>query len=712
MPARHARRLTAAVLATLAAAALLAVAASPALAITGDHPWLIVRCRPYKVPGIAHTTSYYQKMFTTAGSGTANMTDYWKDVSFGRLSIAGSVVADGAHADAKGWYIEPETEDQIGAQQRGDQVGDCVDEAAQDYNMSQFYGVISIWPGIDTTITSNITAHQTSIPVALSAADAPSTKTMNDFPTPPFGMQISQGTSTEAVTVTAVHDHTLTVQRGQNLISGTTGYIDNQPLAFRKGDEIQTLNDTSYGAATIGQATITINTPDGQGNGTYNLALVNLPSNINDTGASHEMGHGFGLEHSRRISTPTAGYSDFYDIMSAFASYSGTESTSSSNVAYGGQNLLNSPFASKGPGLDAVQVGNLGAMPQNRIASLSLGVPLTFALHSLTDPKALSDSQPLKSGLFDDGLLEADVSTLERTIPIEFAAAQAATSSSAATPEQTCRANHYALEYRESTGPWDSGIPSAKYYWAPKDAALDTAPKAGDFPIGSVILDLPCQESDAQSAGTVDYDYDWVVDTAPAGTGAALSHNADLYGKVGGNDPAAQAPGTFWPGDEFADKKDQVYFAVNEDRRGSREAILTEDAVPIDDEFSDLKPSTAHLDSSVTLSAKLHVKVQGLQRFAADAVIPGHMVTFTLGSQHCSAETALDGKASCSLTVHGSLGKTKLKVRADATRAYRSATASGHVDVLFTLPHPIHLPQLPRGPVPRPPAPNPGRHGV
>jgi hypothetical protein len=621
------------------------------------------------------------------------------------------VVADGSHADSNGWYVEPQTEDQIGSLTREDQVGECVEQAAQDYNMSKYFGVISIWPGIDTTITSNVSASQTSIPVALSAADAPGTTTMNDFPTPPFGMLVSQGNSTEAVTVTAVHDHTLTVKRGQNLIAAappSVGFVDNTPLALTKGDEIQTLNDTSYGAASLGKASVNLVTPDGHGNGTYNLALVNLPSNINDTGAAHEMGHGFGLEHSRRISTPTAGYFNFYDIMSAFLTDSGNEPIGPGNVAYGGQNLLNSPFASKGPGLDAVQLSNLGTLPSDRVYDNSLGLPITFALHSLTDPDALSDSQPLKSGTLDDGILEEQMHT-KHGIPIQFAAAQAATSSSAAIPATTCHADHYTLEYREATGPWDSGLPSAKYYWDPKYAALDTAPKSSDFPIGSVVLDLPCEEPAALSSGTVNYDYDWVVDTAPSGTDAALSHNSDLYAKVGSNDPATQAPGMFFPGDEFADKTDHVYFAVNEDRHSSREAIVTEDAAPISDTFFDVKPASAHLDSSVTLSAQLRAKAGGSQRYAGDAVVPGHIVTFTLGSQKCSAETDLDGTASCSLIVHGSLGKTKLEVKSGATRAYLAADSSSNVDVLFTLPHPIGLPPIIRVPIPHPPAPKPIR---
>jgi hypothetical protein len=99
------------------------------------------------------------------------------------------------------------------------------------------------------------------------------------------------------------------------------------------------------------------------------------------------------------------------------------------------------------------------------------GASVTFALHSLTDPRALSDSEPLKLGALDDGILEAQVQT-HHSIPIEFTAAQAATASSAAIPEKTCHTSHYTLEYREATGPWDSGLPSARYYWEPKNAAL------------------------------------------------------------------------------------------------------------------------------------------------------------------------------------------------------------------------------------------------
>ena len=119
---------------------------------------------------------------------------------------------------------------------------------------------------------------------------------MNDFPSTPFPMILQSASPTngkqETVIVRAVHGHTLTVVRGQSEIPATppaTGYVDTQPFPFLNGDLIDTLNDLSYGAATVGQASASIS--GGADNGESNpLALVNLPLNINATGAAHEMG--------------------------------------------------------------------------------------------------------------------------------------------------------------------------------------------------------------------------------------------------------------------------------------------------------------------------------------------------------------------------------------------------------------------------------------
>ena len=103
-------------------------------------------------------------------------------------------------------------------------------------------------------------------------------------------------------------------------------------------------------AGTYGPYSTSISGVNGNGGGTFPLAQVNLPSNVNPTFAGHEMGHGFGLHHSRLYSTSALAYNDGYDIMSAMATDSFTPPSGDSKNATYGASLLNSVTAAKGPG--------------------------------------------------------------------------------------------------------------------------------------------------------------------------------------------------------------------------------------------------------------------------------------------------------------------------------------------------------------------------
>jgi hypothetical protein len=187
-----------------------------------------------------------------------------------------------------------------------------------------------------------------------------------------------------------------------------------------------------------------------------------------------------------------------------------------------------------------------------------------------------------------------------------------------------------------------------------------------------------------------------------------VTHNKNLYTSKANSD----APGAFWPGDEYRDAADGFIFAVNAMSSNPRQAIVTVARNPIVADLKIIGPSSANLDSSVTLSALLRTaplnsSPYGSRLYTSSAVVPGHLVTFRLGSQRCSGETGLNGRATCSLVPH-STGKTRMVVTAASSRAYASSTASSSVTVFPPLPHHspkrrvpqvhIHRPSPPRKP--------------
>jgi hypothetical protein len=238
---------------------------------------------------------------------------------------------------------------------------------------------------------------------------------------------------------------------------------------------------------------------------------------------------------------------------------------------------------------------------------------------------------------------------------------------------------------------------------------LANAPKSSKFPDGSVILDLHCFQEAFTDQGTRTYGYDWLVDTEPDHGGPGPLHNRNLYLRAADS----QAPGAFWPGDEFRDTSAGLYFAVNEDLNREHTAIVSIGDQPMKDVITDVGPSIGHVDSSVTVMAALHVGLSSSAEFGAQAIVPGHVLTFTIEGHSCSATTDLSGKASCAFVIHGQLGKTKLNVTADKTTAYLSSSASSGFDVLPPLPHPvISIAPLSHPPHPHPASPHPIGQGA
>ena len=74
-------------------------------------------------------------MFNETGNGQGGMFDYWRDVSYGQLSVSGTVV--------KGWYTVPDTTvAEWNALARGADIDACASMAKDDVDFSKFAGVV------------------------------------------------------------------------------------------------------------------------------------------------------------------------------------------------------------------------------------------------------------------------------------------------------------------------------------------------------------------------------------------------------------------------------------------------------------------------------------------------------------------------------------------------------------------------------------------
>jgi hypothetical protein len=110
------------------------------------RPWIVLMCKYSDVPDEPADLFLKAKQFLTPlGHLTGNMYDYWSDISYGAITIAGSEV--------QGWYTAPYTfasqntsfAQQYGNSARYERVKLCADTVpASDVDFSQFYGVIVV----------------------------------------------------------------------------------------------------------------------------------------------------------------------------------------------------------------------------------------------------------------------------------------------------------------------------------------------------------------------------------------------------------------------------------------------------------------------------------------------------------------------------------------------------------------------------------------
>jgi len=382
----------------------LAAQVSGALPITGTKKWVVVLCNFTDDTSTPQTVAYYQQMFDGAPNGDG-LKEYFNDVSYGSLKIDGTVVQN--------WKTMSMTQYQFSGLNRKNKVETCAQTHDPEVNYKDFFGVFvmtkfpvdGLPAPAQTTVPAATTNAQTTITVASSAG----------FPAPPFAVVIDDGSpgNGEEVNVTGVSGNNWTIARNYEYGGGAK--------AHAAGAQVTLVFGPDYGNVGFDTVTFAVDGGTKLGNAiggyTYNVA-----------GAAHEMGHGFGFDHSRKLSDSTNDYSACWDIMSVFSCvYTFTGS-------FGGPNL-GSPSAAAGDGFTAINVDLGGWLSPSRLFTHDNTAcnQTTQTLAALNAPEAGTGSHPLAARMPD-----------VRSIPIPNS--------------MTTNSSHLWIEYRDREE-WDRAVP-------------------------------------------------------------------------------------------------------------------------------------------------------------------------------------------------------------------------------------------------------------
>jgi M6 family metalloprotease-like protein len=130
------------VLLALLAVAIMGLApAGNAVALSGQHPLVVVLCKFPDKTDEPKTPAFFENMFNESGAGNRGVFDYWKEVSYGQLDLTGTVV--------KGWYTVDlplaQWQAKEGAGSSPDRPGlidACAKKAVNDVDFNDFAGVV------------------------------------------------------------------------------------------------------------------------------------------------------------------------------------------------------------------------------------------------------------------------------------------------------------------------------------------------------------------------------------------------------------------------------------------------------------------------------------------------------------------------------------------------------------------------------------------
>ena len=556
-------------------------------------------------------------MFSDAGNGQLGALDYWRDVSYGQFSISGTVV--------KGWYTLGITRDTWAGYSRSQKWSSCAAAAKPHVNYANYVAAIVVFPEAASTTTAALNTAATSVTVA-----STTTGDGANFPTPPFQLVIDDGSTgnAETVTVTAVSGTTFTVTRSASPMSHAGG-----AQAIVPGD----LFGFGPGSVTLGGDTFTLGGV---------VAAHDIPLNV----YTHEMGHGFGFNHSRALTQSTTDYNDCFDIMSALTcvySFTGAGTTFGGST-FGG--------TAKGPGLNAVQVDIQGWIASGRKVTFNNATcnQTTYAMAALNHPEVTGN--------------------LAIKIPATVSIAVPASEGSPKTSD------FYYLELRSKTG-WDRGIPADAFvlhlHAAGRTYWVDTAGTAGSLRNGAQFADAAENVYLAVNrirSGNFDGDVTisgCKINATATYTGPTTGDTTDgvtLTGTLlvtGSNVPVPNAPVTLSVGTQSCTDTTDATGAAScnvtlTQTPGAVSASISYAGTATYNAASDTDPFTITPETTTTTysgdtTSDYHDVFTATATLVDDDAVPtpvvGRTVTFTLGAgDTCSDTTDSSGVASCSIT--------------------------------------------------------------
>lgn len=289
-------RLAAAIVA-LVAGLLVPVQAGLADAATETQPIVVALCHGNNQSWPQNfDKSHFDYMFTET-SGSETIADYWRDVSHGHFSIAGTQVLD-VQLDVN--------RDAIGDRDQND-FDKCRNGVNDNYNIDwdKYAGPVVIKPHTEGRTVNAIDKDDTTLQVR---AEGPSV--MADWPSAPFTLVLTKTGSLWRNKETDIENVKVTAVALDDPEPGVATFtIERQQLGYRQHDS----SDVAPPAKAWPADTIIKDITDTYG-WKNRTAVVNAdahPSVINQ-----ELGHLFGFAHSRRLSTATKGYGDCFDVMS------------------------------------------------------------------------------------------------------------------------------------------------------------------------------------------------------------------------------------------------------------------------------------------------------------------------------------------------------------------------------------------------------------